>query len=415
MARVAALETREQRAKLRARHEPYWRVVERGKAIGYRKAGSAGVWHVREHGPHGYVKRRLGVADDVAPADGKTILSWAHVLRLVLDSPAELMVSTRGGLTVREAAERYFESRHAASRSQLSVDLDRGKIAASVLPTLGEHRLSDLRTADLRAWRDGIVSSALDKFSGSDDARRERQRRAQATANRTWSVFRAILNWSFREGLIQTDEAWRRVAPFRDVDRPRLRTLSVAECRRLLNACPPDFRLLVRAALLSGLRYGELARLRVSDYCHDGLTVVNSKSLRTRRTPLTTEGVEFFDAITAGKLGGDYVFTKADGAPWGYQDQKGRMARACRHAGIVPAATFHDLRRSYGSLLVNAKAPLAVISEALRHADTRMTTRAYAHLLERTVRKELQKALPRIGPKIGGKVARIDRPRAKRA
>jgi integrase len=103
------------------------------------------------------------------------------------------------------------------------------------------------------------------------------------------------------------------------------------------------------------------------------------------------------------------VFTKADGSPWAWNDQHRRMARACKAARIIPPATFHDLRRSYGSLLVNAHAPLAVIAEALRHSDTRMTQRAYAHLLERTVRSELQKALPRIGPKASGKVARLDR------
>lgn len=414
MSKAANLETREQRAKLKPRHEPYWRQVSRGLAIGYRKAAGPPAWYVREHRAQGYVKRALALADDTAQADGKTVLSWGQALRLALDAPPETMPSTRGGLTVRELSARYFAARRVASRSQLSADLDTGKIEAAVIPDLGEHRLAELRTSELRGWRDGLVSKALAEFEGTDDERREKQRKAQATANRTWSVFRAMLNWAFREGLVTSDTTWRQVKPFRDVDRPRLRVLTVAECRRLLNACTPEFRPLVRASLLSGLRYGEVTRLRVRDYSHAGLTVANGKGGKTKRTPLTTEGVEFFDAVTAGKAGDELVFTKADGTPWGYQDQKGRMGRACKHAKIAPTASFHDLRRTYGSLLINAKAPLAVISEALRHADTRMTQRAYAHLLERTVRKELQRALPRIGPKARGKVTSIDQAKRRR-
>jgi len=341
------------------------------------------------------------------------VLSWSQVLRLVIETPTEAMQSSRGKITVRELAEQYFAARRVASRSQLSADLDAGKFDAAVLPKFGDERVADLTTTALRQWRDGIVDAALADFTGGDDERRERQRRAQATANRTWTVFRAALNWGFREGLIASDTAWRSVKPFRHVDRPRTRTLTVAEARRLLNASTPDFRPMVRAALLSGLRYGELTRLRVSDYAHDGLVVANGKSGETKRTPLTREGVEFFDSLTAGKPGDALIFSKADGTPWGYQDQKGRMARACKHAGIAPPATFHDLRRSYGSLLVNARAPIAVIAEALRHSDTRMTQRAYAHLLERTVRSELEKALPRIGPKVSRKVARLDKARSK--
>ena len=42
--------------------------------------------------------------------------------------------------------------------------------------------------------------------------------------------------------------------------------LSIAEAKRLLNACEPDFRALVRGALESGCRYSELARLEVHDF-----------------------------------------------------------------------------------------------------------------------------------------------------
>ena len=412
MRKAVTLETREQRAKLKSRHEPYWRSVSRGLSIGYRKAG-AGTWYVREHRPSGYVKRTLAAADDTLPADGSTVLSWPQVLRLALEAPPDTLPSSRGGLTVRELTRRYFAARRVTNRSQHSTTLDEGKVASKALPKLGDDLVNELTLSRLGAWRNSMVSAAMADFEGDDDERRERQRKAQATADRNWKPLRAALQWGFNEGLVPSDLAWRSLRPYKNVDRPKTRALSVAECRRLLNAAAPEFRPLVRAAMLSGLRYGELCRLRVRDYAHDGLVIANSKTGAAKRTPLTHEGVEFFDSITAGQAGDAYVFTKADGTPWGMSEQHRRMQRACKVASIDPPATFHDLRRTYGSLLVNAKAPLAVIAEALRHSDTRMTSRAYAHLLETTVRTELQRALPRIGPKAARKVVRLDRERAK--
>ena len=47
---------------------------------------------------------------------------------------------------------------------------------------------------------------------------------------------------AFREGKLPSDAAWRRAKAFKGADAARLRYLSEAEARRLLNACPPAFR-----------------------------------------------------------------------------------------------------------------------------------------------------------------------------
>jgi integrase len=63
-------------------------------------------------------------------------------------------------------------------------------------------------------------------------------------------------------------------------------------------------------------------------------------------------------------------------------------------AKLSPKVVFYDLRRTYGSLLANAGAADAVIAHSLGHADTRMTRRHYAHLLDSVVAAELQARLP---------------------
>src|SRR5262249_35638465 len=110
-------------------------------------------------------------------------------------------------------------------------------------------------------------------FRETNQADSEDIRRRRASANRTLTVLKAALNRAWREGKISTDEAWRRVKPFEEANAARVRYLTVAEAKRLLNACTPDFRQLAQAALVSGARYGELATLRVSDFNQDSCTI----------------------------------------------------------------------------------------------------------------------------------------------
>ena len=93
---------------------------------------------------------------------------------------------------------------------------------------------------------------------------------------------KAALNRAWRDGQVATSpRTWRQVEPFGNVNSARVRYLSIAEARRLINAADPDFRRLVQGALESGARYGELfPALTVSDFNPDSGTVavVESKS-----------------------------------------------------------------------------------------------------------------------------------------
>jgi site-specific recombinase XerD len=72
------------------------------------------------------------------------------------------------------------------------------------------------------------------------------------------------------------------------------------------------------------------------------------------------------------------------------------LKRLCGGGKTAPPV-FHDLRRSYGSLLLNAGADAEVMQELLGHADLRVTRRAYAHLLNATVAETVKKELPSFG------------------
>ena len=141
------------------------------------------------------------------------------------------------------------------------------------------------------------------------------------------------------------DDAWRRVKPFRAVETARVRYLSEAECVRLVNACEPAFRNLVRGAMMTGCRYSELTAMRVADFNADAgvVTVRESKAGKPRHVVLTAEGQKLFATLTGGKLGSDPIFIRRDGGVWGKSHQLRPRRLRRRH----DPRTFSDAR-NYG-------------------------------------------------------------------
>jgi hypothetical protein len=79
----------------------------------------------------------------------------------------------------------------------------------------------------------------------------EEVRARRSTANRLLTVLKAALNHAFHEGRVSADDPWRKVKPFREADAAVVRFLKADECVRLVNACEPAFRDLVRGALVT--------------------------------------------------------------------------------------------------------------------------------------------------------------------
>jgi integrase len=180
---------------------------------------------------------------------------------------------------------------------------------------------------------------------------------------------------------------------------PKIRYLTESEAVRLINACPPDFRQLVRAALVTGCRYGELIAMTVADFNPDSDSVLvrTSKSGKARHVILTDEGRTFYEQITAGRPGDARMFLRGDRKFWGKSHQNRPMAQACEAANIRPAISFHILRHCVGSWLAMRGVPMAVIARQLGHADQRMAERHYAHLAPSYVADIIRANLPQLG------------------
>jgi integrase len=401
--RNARLQTRDARSKLKRAKEPYWHEIERGRSVGYYRGSAGGSWWLREYIGGAYRKRRLGRADDVNEADGTTILSFSDAVRAAFNEQRPTLEAPTS-LTVEDALDEYFEGRRASSTSD-SIQRDRIAAESTIVPARGERRLralndrqqrrlryslrgkliSELTTRDLRCWRDSLVPTTSDP---------DERRRARVRANRIWSVLRAALNQAFQNERVADDRAWRRVTPFKNVDQPQTRFLRVEECQRLIGAADSELRTLVLGCLFTGMRLGELLSLTAEDVGEDHVTVRYSKTGTSRRIPLNTEGAEFFNRLVGGKSRTEPVFAFTESTPRVKMSISRAMRAACASAKIDPPVEFRQLRTSYGSLLLNADAPLSTISELLGHKDTRMTRRHYAHLLSEKLKETVDEKLP---------------------
>jgi integrase len=221
------------------------------------------------------------------------------------------------------------------------------------------------------------------------------------------NTLKAILNKAFDDKQVHNRDAWgRRLKPFKEVDSPPVRYLTLAEAQRLYNGCDPEFQPLVRAALETGARYAELGRLVVADFNSDSGTVAirKSKSGKARHIILAEEGAAFFRAHCAGRAGSVRMFTRRDGKPWKKSEQNIPIREANERASITPRVTFHGLRHIYASHCTMNGIPLMVIARNLGHVDTRQIEKIYGHLAPGYVADAIRAGAPKYNLKLDKKV-----------
>lgn len=413
--RDARLENRTGRLKLEI-GKRHWATVGEGLAICYRRTVKGfGNWEARLWLNGAYKFKGLGEADDFKDANGQDVLTYFQAADKARQFEQDAKHPYLEPITVAQAIERYlewFKEHRKSYRDTLFA------VEAHILPRLGDRVVGELTTREIKDWHGKLALRPTRKRTPPGEpqaffdkpATADEKRARKSTANRVLTILKAVLNKAFQDELVADDTPWRRVKPFGNTEEPVVRFLNEAEAFRLINACPPDFRQLVKAALFTGARYGELVRVRASHVNLDTdmvLITAEAKSGKGRHVPLSAEGAAFFREAILGKTGDELVFTKEGGEAWGRSHQSRPMRDACEAANIQPAIGFHELRHTYASLLAQAGADLLTISKLLGHADTRITSRHYAHLCDKTLANAVRNLLPGFGHQVDKKVAAI--------
>jgi integrase len=179
--------------------------------------------------------------------------------------------------------------------------------------------------------------------------------------------------------------------------RGRQRFLSHEDVGRLAGECEPPYDTLVTFLAYTGLRFGEMAALRVADLdlerrrVHVGKNLVevsgrlelgSPKSHRGRSVPVPRFLVPALARLAEGRRPDDRLFATVSGAVLRNSNFRHHVFDpAVQRTGLSPL-TPHDLRDTAASLAVAAGANVKAVQRMLGHASAAMTLDVYAGLFD---------------------------------
>jgi integrase len=199
-------------------------------------------------------------------------------------------------------------------------------------------------------------------------------------------LFRKAVDW----GYLEVNPA-SRIRFFKEPP-GRVRYLSDEERERLLNAlstAPPYLQVIVKLAMWTGMRLGEILSLRWRqiDFKNRLIHIENSKTHTRRSIPMTDEAYEalkFAYTKLPRRLDEDWVFINLE-TMTRLKSIKRSWKTLLKRAGIENFR-FHDLRHDFASRLVMAGADLRTVQEVLGHRTLTMVMR-YSHLSPKHLKK----------------------------
>lgn len=247
------------------------------------------------------------------------------------------------------------------------------RLARWVEPHLGGMRLDAITTGDVRA----IL------------ARMRAAGRTRSTCNRVLSAISVVLESAVERELLVRNVA--RAHGLRMTEGAKVaQHLTADEAQRLIDAADPEWRDVFAAALYTGMRLGELQALRWRDVDLQGGRIVvreshgdDPKSGHQRVVPLLDALRPYLPPPGPPS---HLVFPRRSVKGGRFDPERDRivqprkaLARALARAGIDKALRFHDLRHTFGTLLVRAGIDVRTVQDVLGHSTMRMTQR-YVHL-----------------------------------
>ncbi len=231
----------------------------------------------------------------------------------------------------------------------------------------------------------GTVQKWFDSRAQEKSAKTERPLRP-ASVNKELMALSAIFREGLKRGYVDRNpvEGIKTLPPRNE----RVRWLALEEEGRLIVACAPHLRPIVLTALHTGMRLGEILRLRWADvdFQNRQIRVDFSKNHKPRFIPINDTLLGVLQGLAPSDASWGVsrpVFENGDTGK-AFKDIGSAFEAACRRAGLTDFH-FHDLRHCFGSKLVQAGRPLLEVAALLGHGSLKMSMR-YAHLSPNNLR-----------------------------
>lgn len=280
-----------------------------------------------------------------------------------------------GKITVKDLTTLWLDTKVALKPS--TRERYAGILRSHVLPRWGTVKLSDVAHSDVQAWVATLT-----------------QQMEPATVRKTFRVLSLVLAYAVKsERLARNPAAGVELPAIPDPD-PVF--LTHEQVHQLAAACGP-YRLLVLFLAYTGLRWGEMAALRVGRldlmrrrvYVKESVTLVNGKQVwgspkthEDRQVPIPRFLVDQLATHVAGKAQDDLVFSggRKGGALRSLVVRRAALDNAAAELGLTGFHP-HAFRHTAASLAIAAGADIKVVQQMLGHKSATMTLDLYGHLL----------------------------------
>lgn len=285
-------------------------------------------------------------------------------------------------ITLGEWAERWYSAQLQLKEST-RVRYG-GLLRVHILPAWSSVRLVDVSHADVSSWVQGIVAG------GS----------SPATARQAHRVFSLVCDLAVRDGRLPRNPATGvrlpRVQPTEKVflNHDQVDALAVAASR--VSGRETDGRV-VRTLAFTGMRWGELAALRIRrlDLMRRRLEIAESvtevggravwgtpKTHATRVIAVPRSLVDDLAAEVAGRGPDELVFTAPKGGLLLLRNWRAKVFVPAIKQAELEGLTVHGLRHTAASLAASAGASVRHVQALLGHASPVLTLSTYQHLFD---------------------------------
>lgn len=139
----------------------------------------------------------------------------------------------------------------------------------------------------------------------------------------------------------------------------------------------PKHKLIISLAYGAGLRISEVVNLKTKDVNLEELTIhlKNAKGKKDRITIFPEKTKTDLQNFIAGKNPNDYLFESERGGKLTERTAQKIFENALQRAGIKKDATFHSLRHSFATHLLENGVDVRYVQELLGHQNIRTTQR----------------------------------------
>lgn len=289
----------------------------------------------------------------------------------------------RGKVPLSTVAADWLDARQQMKRKTQAADLTAWN--QHIEPRFGRMPVASITTSDVAAWIGRLVADG----------------RATSTAGRYLASLRSLLEFARLDGRIAMNPAASIKVSGSGRAKREPQFLTHEQLDDLINAASGPYADVIKVLALTGMRWGELAGLKVGDRIKrpgQGLRLQRAvlassdtgelyedtlKNHAARTVPLVADLVPIFDRRTVGRNDDEWIFRAPEGGPLSESNWK-RSVKWTEAKAAIGKKTLrvHDLRHTCASLWLGGGADPKVLQRILGHASAAMTMDLYGHLID---------------------------------